>query len=428
MENKLKNLKGKMNETVLQDVSFDEELEQRVLHSIKKSKFSKRNKFNAVLSVAVTGMIFLGIAYFVGMQLHKQGNVASESKEKVSETTQPTTIYTPPKQEENYNDMTKEEILTKMLNTVDHFETAKGEFEINYRNIPSNSVVSYEISLKNNIGGFSKTISGQEGKEIVNYEYYSDGYFWFVSELTHIYNKSRYSKPIRSGTLKIEDAFTTDDDGNDVTKYRERSPIGEANATLFPYEIASNYTRNLNTWEIENQNEKVLGHNTLVIKGKINKHNFQSFRFWVDKDTGILVKYETYNSSGEVVDYLHPTILEINVPIDSKRFTPNLENYKQETPTSEGSHVITGKIDGKIPKSLKTQWEDAKNKLDETTILHHDDDWYIHIKKGYLVDRIVENGKEGIVYMAKTSPQKSQFNFHTLLEDYDVNSLKIVYE
>lgn len=109
--------------------------------------------------------------------------------------------------------------------------------------------------------------------------------------------------------------------------YRERPPIGIAQSSLFPYEIASNYTRDYNNWEIEKQNETLLNHNTIVLKGKLNrnssnKQGAKTFRFWVDKDSGILVKYELYDETGNVVSFLHPLELKVNVPVDTKVFEP----------------------------------------------------------------------------------------------------------
>lgn len=71
----------------------------------------------------------------------------------------------------------------------------------------------------------------------------------------------------------------------------------------------------------------------------------------------------------------------------------------------------TGNIDEFIPEELKDQWEEAKKKTDETTILHQNGKWYISAKKGYLVDRIEANGKVGTLYLSKVPAQKSQFIF-----------------
>jgi outer membrane lipoprotein-sorting protein len=437
VENRLENLKEKMDETILKDVYFDAKQYQKVLNSIKKSKFQKQvfplqNKFNTFLSISVISLMFLGITYFVGTQLNlfngpevKQANEPNENMQESLEPSNEKTAYIPSKQEENYDEMTKEEILTKMINTVDYFETAIGEFKSFSGGDPGYTVIEYAISLKNQPGGYGKRTHTENGKNDTFYEYYKDGTVWNLIEQIHTYRQMSYSEGRSSGTLKIEDAFSTDNEGINVTKYRERPPIGSANETLFPYEIASNYTRDLSKWEIEKQNEELLGHNTLVIKGTKNHRDFQSFRFWVDKDTGILVKYETYNSAGDVVDYLYPSKLEINVPIDSEQFTPNLDGYRIDD-LSEKPSITTGNIDELIPEELKEQWEEAKKNPNETAILHLNNKWYIHVKRGYLVNNIDE--EKGILYFAKASAAKSLLNFHALAEGYNVETLKMVYE
>jgi hypothetical protein len=278
--------------------------------------------------------------------------------------------------------------------------------------------VEYGISLNENAGGYSKVTTFKNEEKVNRSTYYKDGTKWEIDENSSIYWEFIYSEMHRSNQLTLENAF-----GDNV--HRERPPIGLANNSLFPYEIASNYTRDLNTWEIENQNEELLGHNTLVIKGNVNKYGFQSFRFWVDKDTGILVKYETYNDKGEIVDYLYSTKLEVNVPIDSDSFVPNLEGMEQTTFANAPS-IITGNIDDEIPDDLKSDWEEAKRKPNETTILQKDNEWYIYTEKGYVEDYIETNGDEGILYLTKVTGQKAEHNFHALLRGYDISTLEIV--
>jgi len=399
-------------------------LKRRILMIKKFKKKSYRWSALGILAVAAVASVSLLNANADGSS-EKQIKANTDGKAKI-ETKTETTVYTPPKHKENYDEMTEEEILTKMINTVDYFETARGEYKIHYDFSPGYEVVKYDISLKVEPGGYGK-ITFNTG-EISSQEFYKDGTVWSLNDSAKTYIESQVmgmEENLKKGTtLTLEQAFSTAPDGNPLSIYRERSPFGLANATLFPYEIASNYTRDLSKWEIENQNEELLGHNTLVIKGNINHRDARSFRFWVDKDTGILVKYETYDAKGKLVDYLHPTSLEVNVPIDTKRFTPNLDDYKKEE-LWNGPKIITGNIDEYITEELKEQWEEAKKKPNETTILHQNDTWYIHAKKGYLVDTIEVNGEEGTLLLAKASPQKSQFTFQALAQGYKIDSLKI---
>lgn len=442
MENKLENLKEKMDETIFRDISFEDKHYYKVLHSIKNHEHNSsrlsplKNKFNMVLSMSVISVIALGITYFVGMQINSPSGSEKTQIDKPKEDTNESvtkpldseTEYVPPVQEENYDDMTKEEILTKMINTVDYFKTASGQYKMHYGHIPAEYEVEYNISIGEIPGGVSKTTEAVNGKKVVNSEYYLGGSVWSLSEETKTFREFKYADYDNFGQpITLDEAFS----GNDVTYYRGRPPIGVANETLFPYEIASNYTRDLNSWEIEKQNEELLGHNTLVIKGNKIHRDFQSFRFWVDKDTGILVKYETYNSAGEVVDYLHPTRLEINIPIDSKQFTPNLDSYKESPELNDEPKVTTGNIDEFIPQEIKKQWDEAKKTPNETTLIRFNqqyDQWFIFVEKGYVLDRIEADGKAGFVYITKASSEKSQYNFHVLAEGYKVDTLKIVRE
>lgn len=63
-----------------------------------------------------------------------------------------------------------------------------------------------------------------------------------------------------------------------ITRQLDVPPIGAAQCSLFPYGFESNHISDFKDWDIEKQNEAILGHNTIVLKGKL-EHN--SFRFWV---------------------------------------------------------------------------------------------------------------------------------------------------
>ncbi|MFD3449749.1 M56 family metallopeptidase [Microbacteriaceae bacterium 4G12] len=397
-------------------------------------KFQKKSYRWSVLGI----MTIIAVSSFSLFNAHadetkEQPKSQGDGKSMATGMKEENTVYTPPKQPEYLGDMTKEEILTKMINTVDYFETAIGEFKTNLGSPSGEMVTEYEISLHDKAGGYGRNTYYQENKtHKVTSRYYNNGTIWNVMEDVGAYQEMKNSEEtfaIKHQPLTIENAFSVNHDGDNVTHYRERPPSVGEHLSLFPYEIASNFTRDLNRWEIEKQNEELVGHNTLVIKGRINRREAKSFRFWVDKDTGILVKYETYDATGKVVDYLHPNRLEVNAQIDSKKFTPNLEGYQKEDMFGKDQRrMTTGNIDNLIPEELKAQWEEAKKKPDETTVLQYEGKWYICAKKGYLVNYIKANGKEGTLVLSKTSPQKSQSIFHALAEGYEVESLKVVYE
>lgn len=354
MNNMLDNLKEKMNETVLKDVDFNEKNKENVLLAIKKKTsrgklFHLKPKLDLILSISASCLLLFGIGYFsankLGLINSDQHSAVSEEykKENQSESkkdSESNTIYTPPKQEEYYEDMKKEEVLTKLINSIDYFHTAVGKFDSHIvypDHSETTTVVEYKISTKNKIGGYEKaTLQWDKGTQTTEI-FYNDQQVWQLNKNTKSYYEYNYPQQPDQGLLTVEEAFSKDSEGTNETKYRVRPPIGPTAISLFPYEIASNYTRNYDMWEIEKQNEELLGHNTIVLKGKIeNKagsmYNANSFRFWVDKDTGILIKYETY-LNGEVNNYLYPEKLEINVPIDLKEIEPRLDGYKKTVNT-----------------------------------------------------------------------------------------------
>jgi outer membrane lipoprotein-sorting protein len=331
LEDKLKDLDEKMNSSILKDLEFSEKRKQEVLRNIKnmkKERIVRRGFFKPVLSTVVIGVLCLGIGFFTLEQVRapsKKQEAHMEQKEKETENS-------PAAKDEYYKDMTKQEILTKMLNTIDHFESAKGSFEEFTHNTKRR--VEYELDMGKVKGGWGKSTSTYQKEVNSKMNYYDQDNVWVIDEKTQSLREAGYSHPSTCCTLTLKEAFTKDSAGIDMTMTRDRPPIGLAQNSLFPYEIASNYTRNLDKWEIEEQNEELIGHNTLVLSGELDsyasiKTQSNTFRFWVDKDTGILVKYETYNSTGDVVHYLHPKQLLVNQKVDTEKHKPDLSKYKR---------------------------------------------------------------------------------------------------
>ncbi|MFD1780802.1 sigma-E factor regulatory protein RseB domain-containing protein [Fredinandcohnia salidurans] len=330
MEDKLKELKSTLRDSLTNEknIHFTEEHKNRVLKTIKinsiRNNFSRsfNSRIHLLFSVVITFVLLVGTYFIAGIddifskneaeqiyKGHETSKITSSPKKDISQNT----VIVPPSQEENYVEITKEEVYKKLLSS-DKFETAKGEFELHYEYIDGQSStvnVKYALSWGQVKAGFSEDTNHEKNskEDDKNYTYFGNGKLWSIQVNTKTYNEGKY----------IEGS---------------RPLIGLAQNSLFPREITLNYLGDFENWEIENQNEEILSHNSIVIKGDLNeyaaeKHSSKTFRFWIDKDSGVLLKYETYNKKGEVVDYLYPIELQINVPIDTKLFLPNLEGYKK---------------------------------------------------------------------------------------------------
>lgn len=332
----LAGLRERMDNSLLKDIRLNGERRKSILNHIELSEQRKEKKylqdlFPRLLTVGLIIVIALFGVNKVQELLGEESIPKQASKGKFENNpNEESTIFSPNPQKESFEEMSKEQVLIKLLNTVDYFETAKGEFEVFslYKDGSSDRyVVNYDLINKAKPAGFeSVSINNSKTREQYFY-YFNAGSIWHLDDNKKSFTQERYLEPESYGT-----PVTINKNNEGVI--RERPPVYLSGSSLYPYEIASNYTMDLNKWDIEKQNEIVLGHNSIVLKGMLgdyakDKHSSSTFRFWVDKDTGILIKYETYNDNEELVNYLHPKKLEINVPIDRKKLEPNLIGYKE---------------------------------------------------------------------------------------------------
>lgn len=333
MDDQLRNLKEKMNSTVFREIRFEEKNEKAVLRSIKKLRKHQelswwKKKLTAGLSIAFTAVMFAGIAYFAA----EHSGLWKEEQQIQELHAAEDSMIMMEKQTENDAVMSKEDILTMMLNSIDHFDTAKGRFIFYNKDISETEETEFELSLKDKTGGYNKLTRHANNGDIVTYWQYNDKNLWIIDENKKLYRMGEYVKAADSKPLSIEETFQVNNGGERVIKIRWRPPIGYVMDVLFPSKLAADFLGDFNQWEIEKQNERLAGHNTVVIKGNMKHDIYKTFRFWVDKDTGILMQYEQYDSNGEAGISQHVSDMEINVPVDSKKFTPNLEwsGFKRE--------------------------------------------------------------------------------------------------
>ncbi|MER2009761.1 MAG: hypothetical protein ABS939_20180, partial [Psychrobacillus sp.] len=158
MDDMFKQIVETMNKTVLKDIHFDakqKENVRQVIYKRKKKQFLIKPILNYLLPIAVACLFFIGTSYYIASELgifSREEQTAGLNNNKGDVPTGPkveTNIYTPPAQEESYEEMTKEDVVSKLLNTVDYFYTAAGKFEdyaVYYDDSVSKSVTEYKLS------------------------------------------------------------------------------------------------------------------------------------------------------------------------------------------------------------------------------------------------------------------------------------------
>lgn len=350
----LKKLKEELDDTVLKDLDFSERNKAAVRKSFvnkqEQNRGNKRYGLGLVLSLCFT-TLFIGFSgYFVlnNLGLSKEEKLSGEKKEVELGGKEGPIRNTHPEPKENYEDMTKEEILHKLFNSVDYFETAAGEFEeynLFYDGSSSKYTVDYKISNKGVIGGYEKVISHPDpnnphSKLTVKKTYYNNNKVWYLNLDRNEYDIREYELERKKQIVEANNIFTMDLEevyDSDSGVYREKPPSMSAFLSLFNYPFVAKYLRDENEWIIEKQNEELLGHNTLVISGTLDENlidvmqpDEKNFRIWVDKDTGIILKKEIYNEAGELVSYLHSSNLKINKTYEKDEFKPVLDGLQEK--------------------------------------------------------------------------------------------------
>ncbi|WLR41637.1 hypothetical protein LC087_12215 [Bacillus carboniphilus] len=360
MEDMFNHLKGRMDQTVLKDVDFTEHSKEKVRRAITTTSRKKNGYMKEIVSLCASFLLLFGLGYYVFTELGSTNDnknaTGPKNVEQQPNGAEGEGLYSPPEKEEYYGDMTKEEVVRKMLNSAHHFSTATGKFkhhEIFYDGEKVDSVTfntEYKLSNNNKIAGYHKTTFKYNGQTQMVETFINEGQIWEKSPLDQTYTNELYEDTPLKKTAHLDDVFNEEVLYEDIYKlYEERynwqvPPI--ASKTLYPVGMVYDKLKNFKNWEIEKQNDTVLGHNTIVLKGKYNESplleevlDTDTFKFWIDKDSGILVKYEMYDRQGQMTNYLHPEELKVNVDIDYNEFEPNLEGFQKVDPRDYQIHL-----------------------------------------------------------------------------------------
>lgn len=358
MNDRLKNLKNDMDDTVLKPLQFDEankEAVRKSFHTVQKAPKAKR--FPLVASACLTVLLLSGLSY--GMLTH----VAAPDPETLD--TEPQTesagiAFTSSKQESTET-FTKEQLLVKMLNAIDYFDTATGAYttyDVFYDGSVSKTSVTYKYSNSDVVGGYENVVNeideNNPHAERSEYAYYYEGdTFWMVDVDAGTYQQQPYTLQPKKEPVQAEDVFAIPLHRiyDEQALYRERPPV---RGNLFNYEFIAKYLRNVDAWDIERQNVSFLQHNTIVIAGDIDaatresnpmQPNEYSFRLWVDKDTGIIMDREIYNEAGDVVSAITMTSLDINAHYPKETFIPELDDLEKK---QERTYITGNSKEGDI--------------------------------------------------------------------------------
>lgn len=311
-------------------------------------------------------IISIFVALFIicisGVSVFAVANISSDYSDKSGEN-QETQIITPNisddvssslKQEEESNKFeivatptsfssVQDEIIYKMLNSMDYFTTASVEFsaifpgsdvEENYfieTNL--NSGISHQICSDN----YLQTRSADTNEA---YETYSDG------EVVRQYNNLERTVQVLYGVEEREtldeewpdekERYYIDENGEPHYRYRGNPTNAYmAGECLLPQVSAFAYLMDKSLWDVVDTIQ-YCSRECYSVEGIVNDSysaqiGAETFMMYVDKETGILLKLEACDANGDVVSSMVVSEISIDAPMTRSAFEYDMSKYEGYT-------------------------------------------------------------------------------------------------
>ena len=232
--------------------------------------------------------------------------------------------------------ITQDYVYSRMLNTQDYFNSVSGSYT--YTDYADGNTVknaTYDIDFNSTsdlTAHLTRKITGPEVKVVMDDEWFvlspagstADGY-----EISH--GQNRYEeitfpndrKPSNRRTLQnfaqTKAERTGVVEGSPSYTYRN-SIFSPVSTSLMPQEMTFGYLTDYDHWTIDGE-EQLLGTNCIKLSGFLtgsysDKLGITDFEMWVQKETGILLKYFGYDQDGELVDSLITNDFILNGDVD----------------------------------------------------------------------------------------------------------------
>lgn len=211
--------------------------------------------------------------------------------------------------------LTQDELKNMMINSIDYYSSAKGEFTYSSTEADYDYTISYEVSTKE--GKYaSHVVSTNNTYGVVEENWYDGTTNTMIDHTSKTYQQyNQDSLVLESEAQTFEDSVGVTPEGDPITNQRpDPTLMGMATNSLFPQNYAFSYLGDNSTWSIIGY-EEYLGRNVAVIEGTDCLHAYEeSFKMWIDVETGVMLKFESYDTNGEVIESLETTSIEFDDP------------------------------------------------------------------------------------------------------------------
>lgn len=242
----------------------------------------------------------------------------------------------------------KTEIQERLLNSYHFFDKAKGSFVYISANSGMNVQVDYKLKWTDKKVQYHAKITDR-ASEVGHEIGYSDGEFTTIDHGEKVFESFKWDINDKGEFKQIDDVYVTHQDGSKEYVYPNTNlNLGMAEKSLHAKEIAIGFLENQDLWKVH-ETQPLLGREVVVIDGTFDEYYQDklgsAYTLWMDRNTGILLKYETYGDNGQTISSLYTTEFKVSedfvveglskkVPANYKKFERNQNSENRSTNNS----------------------------------------------------------------------------------------------
>lgn len=226
----------------------------------------------------------------------------------------------------------KSYIYHMMLNSIDYFNTVKGEIHYNSSYGENNeSICKFQTDMMNSYS-FEETYNDTEQGQIYCTAYIYDNIYYRVFDADHEYLKADIQSSYEYENISDNYRVGKNAEENYYYSFGRQSYtlLSYADSYIFPQDIAMSHLAEFGLWEVTGIEEKC-GRVCAVIEGRVEdiKTGGSDFdyKIYVDLDTGIIMNYSSYDLNGNLLDFTYMTELETDILVDKVKF--DSEDYTE---------------------------------------------------------------------------------------------------
>lgn len=234
-----------------------------------------------------------------------------------------------------------------MLNSIDYFDTAEGSFEYYSKRANSVMLINYSIDIPNQLS-YNSTSCVSNHEDVAEYIFNNGNGKTIINKNKQFTEYELPKLDRESDTLKNvkpKDRYKTNktviDDPSEAPLTRSTLLLGPSQDSLCNQNVALGFLQNYNSWNISGE-ETYLGLDAVKITGQSNDYYAnrfgKNFEMLVEKNTGILLKFEVFNSQDDVGTSLITREIKIDKNINLNKLNKDLTGYKNVTVKELGSN------------------------------------------------------------------------------------------